>query len=282
MHRVFPPSKPLDGKHSQFFSLVVGGTQLRRSWYLSAIVRLQGFSSGSPAASPHRWSPKTVTTSSWVGRSKPGCGLCPSLGFKDVHHQCWGGECAELGSVSARAAARSFPQRSRGRAFAVRGAGSCRVSGSLVQVASAPLPVPPSAAAAGRGFPADEIVGVARGLTSNSMAFCLSSPLEWGRGRGPYGTSIRPEVIAAAVRPLGAEVIVGRRRAIRRPSVAPQALRCGGCSYPRGRNRCSACNGTLSVGVCSLWLSGPEHVCIFGTEPCFFLISSTRTRLSAN
>jgi hypothetical protein len=32
------------------------------------------------------------------------------LGFKDVHHQCWGGECAELGSVSARAAARSFPQ----------------------------------------------------------------------------------------------------------------------------------------------------------------------------
>jgi hypothetical protein len=44
---------------------------------------------------------------------------------------------------------------------------------------------------------------------------------------------------------------------------------------------CSACNGTLSAGVCSLWLSGPEHVCIFGTEPCFFLISSTRTRLSA-
>jgi hypothetical protein len=35
------------------------------------------------------------------------------------------------------------------------------------------------------------------------------------------------------------------------------------------------------AGVCSLWLSGPEHVCIFGTEPCFFLISSTRTRLLA-
>jgi hypothetical protein len=45
-----------------------------------------------------------------VGRSKPGCGLCPSLSFKDVHHQCWGGECAELESVPARAAARSFPQ----------------------------------------------------------------------------------------------------------------------------------------------------------------------------
>jgi hypothetical protein len=31
-----------------------------------------------------------------------------------------------------------------------------------------------------------------------------------------------------------------------------------------------------------LRLSGPEHVCIFGTEPCFFLISSTRIRLLAN
>jgi hypothetical protein len=31
---------------------------------------------------------------------------------------------------------------------------------------------------------------------------------------------------------------------------------------------------------CSLRLSGPEHVCIFGTEPCFFLILSTKTRLS--
>jgi hypothetical protein len=127
MHRVFPPSKPPDGEHSQFFRLVVGGTQLRGSWYLLAIVRLQGFSSASPAASPRRWSPKTVTTISWLGRSKPGCGLCPSLSFKDVHHQCWGGECAKLGSVSARAAARSFPQRSgEGRSsFVALAAAAC-------------------------------------------------------------------------------------------------------------------------------------------------------------
>jgi hypothetical protein len=110
MHRVFPTSEPPDGGRSQSFRLVVGGTQLRGSWYLSAIVRLQGFSSGSPAASPRRWSPKTVTTSLTSGSSKPGCGLCPSLSLKDFHHQCWGGECAELGSVPVRAAARSFPQ----------------------------------------------------------------------------------------------------------------------------------------------------------------------------
>jgi hypothetical protein len=55
------------------------------------------FSSDSPAASPRRWSPKTVTTSSRVGRSKPGCGLCPSLSFKDVHHQCWEGSAPSWG-----------------------------------------------------------------------------------------------------------------------------------------------------------------------------------------
>jgi hypothetical protein len=46
------------------------------------------------------------------------------------------------------------------------------------------------------------------GLTSNSTAFCLSLPHEFGHGRGPPGSSIRPEVRAAAVRPLGAEVVV--------------------------------------------------------------------------
>jgi hypothetical protein len=121
-------------------------------------------------------------------------------------------------------------------------------------VASALLLVPPPTEAVGRGFSADEIVGATRGLTSNSTAFCLSSPLEWGRGRGPYGSSIRPDVIAAAVRPLGAEVVVtaagvgGGEPPVgvllsRRPSNV------GGCSYLRGRNRSSVCNGALSDGV---------------------------------
>jgi hypothetical protein len=95
-----------------------------------------------------------------------------------------------------------------GRAFAVRGAGSCRVPGSPTRVASEPLPAPPSATATGRGFSADEIAGAAHGLTSNSTTFCPSLPLESGHGRGPYGSSIRPEVIAAVVRPPGAEFVV--------------------------------------------------------------------------
>src|SRR5699024_2251261 len=69
MHRVFPPSKPPDGGYPPSFRLIVGGTQLRGSWYLSAIVRLQGFSSSSPAAPLRWWSPKMVTSSLMVGES---------------------------------------------------------------------------------------------------------------------------------------------------------------------------------------------------------------------
>jgi hypothetical protein len=95
MHRVFPPSKPPDGGYPPSFRLIVGGTQLRGSWYLSAIVWLQGFSSCSPVAPLRRRSPKTVTTSPWVGRSKPGCDLGPTLSFEDVHHPRWCGGRAE-------------------------------------------------------------------------------------------------------------------------------------------------------------------------------------------
>jgi hypothetical protein len=97
MHRVFPPSKPPDGGYPPSFRLIVGGTQLRGSWYLSAIVRLQGFSSCSPAAPLCWWSPKTVTSSSWIGRGNPGCDLDPALSIEGVRHPRWGGERGEPG-----------------------------------------------------------------------------------------------------------------------------------------------------------------------------------------
>jgi hypothetical protein len=97
MHRALPPSEPPDGERPRCLRLVVGGAQPHGGWHPSAIARLQGFLSGSPAAFPHQWSPKMVTTSSVVGRSKPGCGLCPALSFKDLHHPCWGGGRGEPG-----------------------------------------------------------------------------------------------------------------------------------------------------------------------------------------
>jgi hypothetical protein len=118
MHRVSPPSKPPDGGYPPSFRLIVRGTQLRGSWYLSAIVRLQGFSSASPAVSPRRRSPKTVTTSSWVGRSKSGYDLGPTLNFKDVHHPCWGGCRAEPALYLPRGfVGHPLPRRSRERAL---------------------------------------------------------------------------------------------------------------------------------------------------------------------
>jgi hypothetical protein len=77
MHRVFPPSEPPDGGCPQSFRFVVGGTQLRGSWYLSAIVRLQGFSSCSPAAPLPRRSPKTVTSSSMAGKASRAAASAP-------------------------------------------------------------------------------------------------------------------------------------------------------------------------------------------------------------
>ena len=91
----------------------------------------------------------------------------------------------------------------------------------------------------------------------------FSSPAR-GRERGPSSGSVRPGAIAAAVLPSETEVVatllVQRSPASHPEFVVPQALRCGGCSYPREWNRSSVCNGTLSTGVCSLWLSRPEHL----------------------
>jgi hypothetical protein len=134
IHRTFPPSGPLDGarrcpleestsgppppavsppesSRSSFSAqwyyrsclllAAVGGAQPRGGWRSSAIARLQGFSSCSPAAISHLWSSRRMTTSLMVDRSEPDCGLPPpppALSFKDVHHPRWGGRRAELGS----------------------------------------------------------------------------------------------------------------------------------------------------------------------------------------
>jgi hypothetical protein len=113
MHRILPPSEPPDGERPRCLRLVVGGVQPYGGGHPSAIARLQGFSSGSPTAFPHRWSPRMVTTSSMVGRSKPGCDLCPALSFKDLHHPCWGGGRAEPGPAFAWAGVPLLPLASR-------------------------------------------------------------------------------------------------------------------------------------------------------------------------
>jgi hypothetical protein len=269
-----------------------------------------------------------------VGRSKPGCDLCPALNFKDLHHPCWGGGRAEpelylphgfvghpllqhsgeraltglaegvdfdnvglvgrerrqlqrvgLAGLAGSAPGAPSPRRAeRGYlatvwGLAARTGGPPKTSRAvrvafvfLGCLALAPVrrrraEVGAEVVVAEEVLVTDEISTATRAPGLRLFGFDgLSSPLEWGRGRGPCRSSVCPEVITAAVWPPGAEVVVAAAGAgggeppgvlfPRRPSNV------GGCSYLRGWNRSSVCNGTLSAGVCSLWLSRPEHQCI--------------------
>jgi hypothetical protein len=175
----------------------------------------------------------------------------------------------------------------RGRAVVVRGAGSCTVPGSRTRVAMEPLAAPASATAAGRGSSADEIARATHGPTSNSTAFCPSLPHEFGHGRGPLGSSIRPEVSAAAVRPPRAEVVVVAAAGagdgapfvglllLRRPSPIEW-----GCSHLRRGNRSSACNGTLNASVVvHCGCRGLNMYVILARSRVFSSFSSAKTRL---
>jgi hypothetical protein len=195
MHHVFPPSEPPDGEHLQFFRLVVGGTQLRGSWYLSAIVRLQGFSSGSPTASPRQGSPKTVTSSSMVGRSEPGYDLGPALSFKDLHHPGWGGGRAEPELCLLRGSAgHLLPQTSTTRGWSTASVVSISTLGSLAQLALARLPVPPPAARAVVAPRAPEDRPRRRALLGRRS--CSGAVLPLPR----YGASVRRSVLRSSGR----------------------------------------------------------------------------------
>jgi hypothetical protein len=104
IHRALPPSRPPDGVRrcslegsasgppplaisplkssrswwwcrSCLLFAAVRGAQPRGGWRSSAIARLQGFSSCSPAAISRQWSSRGMTTSLVVERSESGCGL---------------------------------------------------------------------------------------------------------------------------------------------------------------------------------------------------------------
>jgi hypothetical protein len=196
MHRVFPPSEPPDGGCSQLFRLVVGGTQLRGSWYLLAIVRLQGFSSVSPAAPLRRRSPETVTTSPWVARSEPGCDLGPTLSFKDVHHPRWGGDRAEPELyLGVRGRGRSLALRA-GRTSTTRGWSTAGVVSLSASGSSAWLTVPPPA---GRRLPRR-----VHGRTAQDIARCQGGVRVLGRSC-LYTSTTPPRGGQCPTRPGGSE-----------------------------------------------------------------------------
>jgi hypothetical protein len=108
--------------------------------------------------------------------------------------------------------------------------------------------------ASGESFSADETVSATSGLTSGSLALMSGSRPSSGDAN---------ESLPAVASALGPSLLLQRSPASHPEFIVLQALRCGGCSYPREWNRSSVCNGILSAGVCSLRLSGPKHLCIW-------------------
>jgi hypothetical protein len=94
--------------------------------------------------------------------------------------------------------------------------------------------------AAGESFSAVETVSATCGPTSGSLALMSGS-------RPLSGDANESLPVAASV--LGPSLLLLRSLVGRLEFVVSQALRCGGCSYPREWNRSSVCNGTLSAGV---------------------------------
>jgi hypothetical protein len=84
-------------RRSCLLPAAVGGVQPHGGWHPFATIRLQGFSSRSLTAVPRRRSPRRMTTSLVVGRSKSSYNLSPTLSFKDVHHPRCGGRWVEPG-----------------------------------------------------------------------------------------------------------------------------------------------------------------------------------------
>jgi hypothetical protein len=117
--------------------------------------------------------------------------------------------------------------------------------------------------AAGEGFSADETVGATYGRTSGSSALAACprpSSGDVGEGLVAAASALRSSLLLFSYpERRSLSLLLQQSAASHLEFVAPQALRCGGCSYPREWNRSSVCNGTLSAGVCSLWLSRLEH-----------------------
>jgi hypothetical protein len=132
--------------------------------------------------------------------------------------------------------------------FGAAGARWCGVGGQVDAAVSAEVVV------AGESFFVDETVSATRRPTSGSLALMS--------GSCPLSGDANESLPAAASVP-GPSLLLQRSLASHQEFVVPQALRCGGCSYPREWNWSSICNGTLSAGVYSLRLSGPEHLCIW-------------------
>jgi hypothetical protein len=101
--------------------------------------------------------------------------------------------------------------------------------------------------AAGEGFSADETVSATRGLTSGSLALIACprpSSGDTGEGLVAAASALRSSLLLFSRPERRSLSLLLQWSAASHPEfVVPQALRCGGCSYPREWNQSSVCKG---------------------------------------
>jgi hypothetical protein len=108
---------------------------------------------------------------------------------------------------------------------------------------------------------------------------CLNGWFSSSAGGSPPAVTPAPKLLPKPLRCLGQGWLSSRleRAAASRSSSFSYSAglppRRGVVRTCGGGNRSSVVSGTSNASAfCSLRLSGPEHVCNFDTEPCFFLI----------
>jgi hypothetical protein len=145
--------------------------------------------------------------------------------------------------------------------FGAAAARWCGVGGQVAAIVGAEV------VAAREGFSADDTVGATCGRTSGSSALTTCprpSSGDVGEGLLTAAFALRSSLLLfSRPRRRSLSLLVQWSPASHLGFIVPQALWCRGCSYPREWNQSSVCNGTLSMGVCSLWLSRPEHLGIW-------------------
>jgi hypothetical protein len=111
------------------------------------------------------------------------------------------------------------------------------------------------------------------------MRFRAARSLALMAGSHPLSEDAKDSLLVAAS-VLGPWLPLQRSPASCRELVAPQAPRCGGCSYLRRWNRSSVCNGTLNASVfVHCGCRGLNMYVFLARSHVFSSFSSTKTRL---
>jgi hypothetical protein len=203
-----------------------------------------------------------------MGRGKLGYDLGPALSLEGVRHPRWGGERGEPVLYLPRGPAGHLFFQLLVVANTLQLCGGdvlqpCR--GRRTVAAQLGCNIPPSSLHSRQGRQRGPAGALRSGPLFGFNSWFVS--LEREREREPSGGRVRPGTMAATAE------VAGGSPDVRRPAAR-------GCSYPRGRNQSSVCNGTLDASVfVHRGCRGLNMYVILARSRVFSSFPSTKTRL---